>query len=77
MPIPFILTITGLGTFVSGTILKFKPLTWGGLLFWIAAIGASFVAPINQLLINGIAIFIGYIIPGILLWRNYKAETHV
>lgn len=76
-PIPFILTITGLGTFVSGTILKFKPLTWSGPLFWIAAIGASFLPAIDQLLINSIAIFIGYIIPGILLWKNYKAETHV
>ncbi len=76
-PIPFILVVVGVGTFVSGNILKFKPLILGGILFWIAALGASFVAPVTQLLINGIATFIGYIIPGLLLWKNYKAETHV
>jgi MFS family permease len=76
-PIPFILAIVGLGTFVSGNILNFKPLVFGSIVFWIAAVACSFVDPIMQLLINGIATFIGYIIPGIILWRNYKAETHV
>jgi len=76
-PIPFILAIVGLGTFVSGNILNFKSLIFGSIVFWIAALGASFVPPVTQLLINGIATFIGYIIPGILLWKNYKAETHV
>lgn len=76
-PIPFILAVVGLGTFVSGNILRFKAFIFGSIVFWIAAIGASFVDPAYQLLINGVATFTGYIIPGIILWMNYKAETHV
>ena len=76
-PIPFILAVVGLGTFVSGNIVRFTPLIIGGVIFWIAAFGASFCQPATQLLINGIATFIGYIIPGVILWRNFKAESHV
>jgi len=76
-PIPFILTLVGLGTFVSGNMLKFKSLIFGGIVFWISAFAASFVDPAMQLLINAIATFIGYIIPGILLWRGYKAQSNV
>lgn len=71
-PIPFILALVGLGTFVSGNILNFKSLILGSIVFWISAVIACFVSPVEQLLVNGIATFIGYIIPGILLWRNYK-----
>ena len=76
-PVPFILAVVGVGTFVSGSIIKFKPLTIGGVVFWVAAFGACFAEPVTQLLINGVATFIGYIIPGVILWRNYKAETNV
>ncbi|MDB5282138.1 MAG: hypothetical protein JWO06_1213 [Bacteroidota bacterium] len=76
-PIPFILTIVGLGAFVSGNILNFKSLIFGAIVFWVAAILAGFAAPLNQLLINAVATFIGYIIPGILLWRSYKTQVNV
>ena len=76
-PIPFILAVVGIGTFVSGSIISFKPLVVGGVIFWIAAIVACFCAPATQLLINGIATFIGYIIPGVILWRNFKTASHV
>ena len=76
-PIPFILAVVGLGTFVSGSIIRFKPLTIGGLVFWAAALTSCFFDPATQLLINGVATFIGYIIPGVILWRNFKAEANV
>ena len=76
-PIPFILAIVGLGTFVSGNIIRFKPLIIGGVVFWIASFAACYTEPATQLLINGVATFIGYIIPGMMLWRNFKAESHV
>jgi hypothetical protein len=76
-PVPFILALIGLATCVTGSILKFKALIFGAFVFWIAAIAACLVDPLYQLLINGIATFLGYIIPGILLWRNYKAQIHV
>ena len=76
-PIPFVLAVVGLGTFVSGNIVRFTPLIIGGVVFWVAAFGACYTDPAMQLLINGIATFIGYIIPGVILWRNFKAESHV
>lgn len=76
-PVPFILSLVGLATFLSGNILKFKSLTIGGIIFWLAAFATTCVDPLSQLLINAGATFLGYIIPGILLWRNYKAETNV
>jgi hypothetical protein len=76
-PVPFILCIVGLATFVSGCILKFKWLILGGIIFWIAAFATTLVEPLNQLLINAIATFLGYIIPGMLLWKDYQKESHV
>jgi hypothetical protein len=76
-PFPFILAVVGAATFVSGNILKFKSLIFGAVIFWIAAFACVFVDPVMQLLLNAIATFIGYIIPGILLWRGYKAQQHV
>lgn len=71
-PIPVILCIVGLATFVSGALYRFKMLFMGGVVFWLAALAAIFVTGPEQLLINAGATFVGYIIPGIALWNNYK-----
>jgi hypothetical protein len=76
-PIPFILAITGMATFISGGAMGFKPLIVGGIVFWIgAALAASLPGP-EQLLVNAAITFFGYIIPGIMLKRTYKKEQHV
>lgn len=38
-----IIVMYGLGTFVSGGILKFRPLIIGGICCWIIALGAFFI----------------------------------
>lgn len=76
-PIPAILTVVGLATFVSGALYRFNLLFMGGMVFWLAAVAATFVGGPEQLLINAGATFIGYIIPGIALWNNYKKNTRV
>jgi hypothetical protein len=76
-PIPFILSLVGLATFVSGCIFRYKWLIVGGIVFWLASVSAAFVPGPNQLLINAGATFIGYIIPGLLLWRKSKALPSV
>lgn len=73
-PMPIILCIVGLATFISGSIYRFKLLTIGGIVFWAAAIACAFINGPEQLLINAGATFIGYIIPGIALWNNYKKD---
>ena len=76
-PVPFILIITGMVTFATGRILKFTPLLVGGIIFWLSALACIKFIGEEQLLIQAVSIFLGYIVPGILLWRNAKAEQHV
>ncbi len=67
---PYFIMFYGLGTFVSGRILKFTPLVIGGIFNWALAIGCVFVPYDYQLLITAAAILISYIIPGHLLSTN-------
>jgi uncharacterized membrane protein len=76
-PIAFILLLVGLATFVSGAIYRFKPLIAGAVVFWLAAAICSQLGVENQLLVNALAIFLGYVIPGILLWKKSKAGKNV
>ena len=54
----------GLATFLSGIIIKYKPLLAGGIIFWIAGLVCYFVAPIDQYLVGAVAMILGYLIPG-------------
>ena len=67
---PIVIILYGLGTFVSGGILKFKPLIWGGVLCWILGSIAVYMSFSNQLLILIAAILGSYIIPGYLLSKS-------
>jgi len=64
---PFFILFYGLGTFVSGRILKFTPLVIGGIFNWALAIVSIYVAFDYQLLVAATAILTSYIIPGHLL----------
>lgn len=64
---PLLIWLYGLGTFVSGGILQFKPLIWGGIASWILGSIAIFVPFDQQLLLLGAAIIVSYILPGHLL----------
>ncbi|MCK9400924.1 MAG: hypothetical protein M0Q51_13160 [Bacteroidales bacterium] len=66
-----IISMYGLGTFVSGGILKFKPLIIGGISCWIIALGAFFVPGHYMLLLVSLSIIIAYLIPGYLLRRAH------
>lgn len=70
-PIAFTLILAAIGTCVSGAVLKFRPLVLGSICFFVAAIATVFVASEYKVLIHGMAIIIGYLIPGYML-RNSK-----
>ncbi|HEX8316157.1 MAG TPA: hypothetical protein VF609_14240 [Flavisolibacter sp.] len=57
----------GLGTFVSGRLLRFTPLVAGGIACWVLAVICSFLTFDFQLLTAAAAILISYIIPAYLL----------
>lgn len=76
-PVPFIMLITGMVTFATGRVLQFKPLQLGGVVFWLGALLCIKVTNESQLLIHAATTFVGYIVPGILLWKQYKSRADV
>lgn len=58
-----------MATFVSGIIIRFKPLLVGGVIFWVAGTLCFIVSPLDQYLVGGAAMIFGYLIPGYMLSR--------
>ncbi|RYY41798.1 MAG: hypothetical protein EOO08_01325 [Chitinophagaceae bacterium] len=71
---PFYILFYGLGTFISGRLLRFTPMVIGGILNWIIAMGCVFVPYDYQMLLTALALLCSYIIPGYLL--KEKTVTH-
>jgi hypothetical protein len=73
-PCVMITLLTGLPTFLTGQIMRFRPLIFGGILFWIAGIAMHLTSDALTLtaLYCGAMLF-GYIIPGIMLKRQEDA----
>ena len=69
---PLIMMLYGVGLFLSGGALKFKPLIAGGIFCWICAIAGFEIQSIYQLLILALAVLGGYVIPGHLLQFNNR-----
>ena len=72
---PFFILLYGLGTFISGNILQFKPLIIGGIIAWALAIGAVYVTYDYQMLFGAAAILVSYIIPAYLLRSRNKTTN--
>ncbi len=68
---PVILLLSALPTFVSGIIIKFKPLIFGGFSFWLLGIACFLVGGPWQFLVGALAVIVGFLIPGIIL-RNKR-----
>lgn len=68
---PAILVLYGLPTFLSGIILKFKPLIVGGICCWPLAASSVFAPYDYQLLFLCAAVVIAWIVPGFLLRKKY------
>jgi len=69
---PGFLALYGMPTFLSGIILKFRPLLIGGISCWILSVAASFIQYDYQLLLLATAVVIAWIIPGYILRNRYN-----
>jgi hypothetical protein len=69
---PLFLILYGTPTFLSGIIMKFKPLQVGAIFCWLLSIVASFSAFEYQLLLISAAMIVAWIIPGYLLRARFK-----
>ena len=72
---PYILLLAGFPTFLSGFIVKFKPLIVGGICFWVIAILVHFAGPSLALLGTPVAMLTGYLIPGYMLRNKVNHDT--
>ncbi len=69
---PFMLSMAGIGTFVSGRMLKVSGLTLGGISFLIGSGFALYFQSEWQFLIGAICMVSGYLIPGYMLRYRHK-----
>jgi uncharacterized membrane protein YhaH (DUF805 family) len=74
---PHFMLLYGLGTFVSGKILQFKPLIYGGLAAWAMAIASVYFKYDYQILFGAAAILVSYIIPAYMLRNKNKPSLNL
>jgi len=72
-----IIALYGLGTFISGNMMKFKPLIFGGVFSWIIAVAGLFLPPMLTLPLVTVSIIVAYLIPGYMLKSRAKTNGHV
>lgn len=70
-----ILMLSAVPTFISGMIIKFRPLLIGAFTFWIFALVARFSGPDIAPLAVPAAMLTGYLIPGYLLRKKNGHES--
>ena len=70
---PFFILLYGLGTFVSGCFIQFRPLVIGGICAWAIAVGSVFLDYDYQILAAAAAILFSYIIPAYMLRSKIKS----
>jgi len=69
---PAFLALYGMPTFLSGILLRFRPLVVGGIGCWLLSVSAYFIGYNYQLLLIAGAMIIAWIIPGYLLRKRFK-----
>lgn len=72
---PFYILLYSIGTFITGSLLKFKPMVAGGGICMVLVAIAPYLSYPSQILLSAFAIMISYIIPGHLLRSQYQ-QTH-
>jgi hypothetical protein len=72
-PTPMILFLLGLVLIMNGLIIKFKPLTAGGLVMFIFIYSIISNPDANYLIVNMVAVTFGMLIPGFFLYK-YKTN---
>jgi hypothetical protein len=72
--LPFTMVMYGMGIFVSGGVINYRPLIIGGIISWIAAVIAWFLPYNVQLLVMTVTVIVSYVIPGHMLRIEAKKQ---
>lgn len=70
--VPLVAVISGIGTFVTGRIIEWKPLQWAGLLWWATALALMGVHWHYHAMALAAVIIPAYLVPGYLLRKEYQ-----
>jgi hypothetical protein len=68
----YYILLYAIGTYVTGSLIRFRPLIWGGLFNFLLAIATIFAGYDSQLLLGALALLTSYIIPGHLLRTHHQ-----
>lgn len=72
---PIILILAGIGMWTTGALIKVNVVRGGGLLLMVSAV-IGFMLPVSeQYLLSGIAMVLGYLVPGYYLKKNYRERV--
>lgn len=73
------LLLYGFPTVITGAIMKFKPMLWGGIAGWICCVVSVYTRMEIDMLLTAFAAIFMWLVPGIILWRKYqrKKAAHV
>ncbi len=68
----FFLMLYAIPTFVTGAARNFKPMLFGGIVCWMCCIISVYTPSRWDMLLTAFAAIMAWLIPGIILWVNYK-----
>ncbi len=74
---PFYIMLYGIGTYITGSLLKFRPMVIGGIVCLFLAAIAPYLIFSFQILLSAFAILVSYIIPGHMLRNQYKKQKTI
>jgi hypothetical protein len=72
---PGFLALYGMPTFLSGIILRFKPLITGAICCWILSVLTPFMPYNFHLLVLGLGVIAAWIIPGYIMQSRFKKQS--
>jgi len=73
---PIILSVYGMPIFLSGIVLRFKPLVVGGIACWVLCVASLFIEAYDyKFLMIPLSMLVAWIIPGYMLRAKYKSSV--
>ncbi len=72
---PFYIMLYAIGTYISGSLISFKPMAYGGAACLVLVVITPYLRYEEQILSAAFAILISYIIPGHLLRNHYRKKA--
>lgn len=64
----------GIPTFITGGVFSFRPMIYGGIVCWVLSVISVFTGFATDMLFMAASGLFAWLIPGILLWKNYKKQ---